>query len=308
MTLIFGWHGSPSLIDNYIRGGDPTDPKRVRELISAHENLPSMHKVFNESLKQFRRNSPSWISYENSQKDIDGVGGFDGLMAFLKSEDLRMQKLGLTQEERKSYLMIMTDPVLAAQYWLRNKEGKTESASPTLYGFDNARTAGQTEAKAESRKIRAAYGAQVAELDDPKYDVPEWFIRDYWSKDITNLLSTRPNQSVTRFRELIGDSRFKQIPETTRNKLLALRDFAASNAPFLQKTIDEESVEFARRDREIAHDIFNTHNGSEGDGLAHVGSAHKAGVLERLRATCMSLSSSAPARPSDAQPRRRTVK
>lgn len=108
MKLIFGVHGVPSFIDTYIRGGDPRDVKRVRELIAGHkEILPSMHRVFDSSLKQFRQDPPTWISYENSQKDIDGVGGFQGLMKFLSSEDVRMQKLGLSPEERKSYQALL---------------------------------------------------------------------------------------------------------------------------------------------------------------------------------------------------------
>lgn len=262
-----------------------------------------MHRTFESSLKQFRDDPPSWISYENSQKDIDSVGGLQGLMDFLKSEDLRMQKLGLSLAERKSYLMIMTDPVLAAQYWTRHKEGKTDLARPALYGFDNARTSGQSDAIKASRKFIADYKAKVAELDDPKYDVPEWFIKSYWSKNITALLYTNPSNAIARLRELVADPRLKQIPEATRNKLLALRDFAANHAPMLQKTLDEEAREFARRDREIARDLLQTHNSSQGTGLAHVGSAHKPGVLERLQTTCQSLGSASPARPADTRSR-----
>lgn len=309
MRLIFGVHGVPSFIDTYIRGGDPRDVKRVRELIAGHkEILPSMHRVFDSSLKQFRQDPPTWISYENSQKDIDGVGGFQGLMKFLSSEDVRMQKLGLSPEERKSYLMIMTDPVLAAQYWLRNKEGKTELPAPALHGFDNARTAGQTEAKAESRKILTTYRAKISELDDEKYDVPEWFIKDYYARKISMLLYDSPNESVKQFRELVADPRFKQITEPTRSQLLSLRDFAANNAPSLQRTLDEDAIEFARRDREIARDLFSTHVASHGAGFAHVGAAHKAGVLESLKATCLNPGAPGSVSPAASGARSPTVK
>lgn len=309
MTLIFGLHGIPSYIDKYVRGGNPQDVKRVRELIKGHEeSLPAMLGVFESSLKQFRNNPPNWISYENNQQELDRIGGFNGLMQFLKSEDLRMQKLGLSQEERKSYLIIMTDPVIAAQYWMRNKEGKSDTPPPVLYGFDNARTVGQTEAKDEMRRVIREYHAMVQELDDPKYDVPEWFIKSYWSKSMTTLLYDKPQDAVTHLRTLINDPRFKKIPSLTRNKLISLRDYLANHAPSLQKTIDEDAVEFARRDREIARDLFNTHNGSQGTGLAHIGAAHKPGVVERLQATCRNLGGTSPAKPADTRQRSPTVK
>lgn len=295
MVLRFGTHGSPQLKSEYIRGGDPQDPKRIRALIANHgEGVPAMRATFNESLKRFRTYSPRWLSYENSQKDIDAIGGFNGLMEFLKGEDRRLEKLGLKAEERKSYLSIMSDPVIAALYWSRYKEGRAGDQVPTLFGFDNARTDGLSEKKEMVHKIFVEYDDRRAALNDPKHGIPAWFYEEYKARNISYYYGYEPDRSVNQLRELIKDPRFNSIPLQGRNAIFSIRDFMTTHLEKVRDVLKAEEEEFAKRDREIARDLFETEMSTAGTGIAHIGALHKDGVLSHLSTICLQRSGSGP--------------
>lgn len=288
--LIFGVHGTPGYISEYVGSGNAHLASEVRKLLGKHsDTLKEMNATFDRTLSVLSKKKVEWIGFENSQEGIDSLGGFKGLMEFLRNEDLRMQKLGLNEKERRDYLIIMTDPIVAAQYWLRFKKpgqklGDTSTA-PATAGFDNHRDNGLDELKKKLMAIFVKYDDLREELNQKDLAMPSWVIDELNTFKIGATFSQEPSKAADFLRKVLADPRAGTLNLAQKRKIEGLRDFIASNADFVRTTVLREDAEFAKRDQGIAQDISQLST-LHGYGLAHIGGRHKEGVIAHLTHLC----------------------
>lgn len=288
--LIFGVHGSPGYISEYVSGGNAHLASEVRKLLAKHSHsIGEMNATFDRTLSALSKKKVEWIGFENSQEGIESLGGFKGLMDFLRKEDLRMQKLGLNEKERRDYLIVMTDPIVAAQYYFRFKKpgqqrGK-RSVAPATVGFDNHRDSGLDELKKKLMVIFVNYDDLREELNQKDLAMPSWVLDELNTFRISATFSQEPHKAADFLRKLLADPRSKTLSLQQKRKIEGLRDFIASNADFVRTTVLREDAEFAKRDQGIAQDISQLSTLHE-YGLAHIGARHKEGVIAHLIHLC----------------------
>lgn len=292
IVLFFGPHGSPTAINEYVSSGNAHLASEVRKLLAKHSHsIGEMNMTFDRTLSIISKQKTSWIGFENSQESIDSLGGFKGLMDFLRNEDLRMHKLGLTEKERRDYLIIMTDPIVAAQYWFRFKKSGSlpngNAETPATIGFDNRRDPTLDELSKKVMFIFVKYDEMRGKLNQPDVAMPAWVLEEFNTFKLGAIFSRDPHKAADFLRNVLADSRSATLGRQQKQKIEALRDFISSNADFIRATVLREDAEFAKRDQGIANDLSQLAT-LHGYGLVHIGGNHKEGVVTHLTQICQS--------------------
>jgi len=302
--LTFGRHGNPNFTREYSSSGKAHLASEIRSLIEKHsETLPEMNSTFDRTLLLLSKQNVSWIGYEASQADIDSTGGLNGIMTFLRNEDLRLQRLGFKETERRDYMMIMIDPIVAAQYWHRHKRGKSEpggpaATGPVVIGFDNQRDDEMTALSKKVYDILVKYDDLRGALDEAKLGVPSWILGEFNEFKLGRNLMNSPHKAVDFVRKTLSDPRASGLNTAQRKRIESLRDHMAANADFLQQTLVRGEKEFAKRDQGIAEDLSKSAI-LRGFGIAHIGKDHEPGVIAKLIKLCTAATA-----PSDRQNQR----
>lgn len=203
-------------------------------------------------------------------------------------------KLGMTESERRDYIIIMTDPIVAANYWNQRKNGQSPGPAPQTVGLDNNRDEGLDELKVKLMAIFVRYDELREGLNDANLKMPGWVTAEFNQFKLGKHVSTEPHKAADFVRRVLADPRAMELTSLQKGKLIELRDFLAQNSDFIKSTVGREDAEFAKRDRGMADEISKLVS-ANGLGLAYMGGSHESGVVARLTEICRRGSSTKPA-------------